>query len=191
MLELLNQLDGFEPTQSIKVIMATNRIDILDPGLLRPGRIDRKVEFPAPNEASREHILKIHSRKMNLMRGIDLHKIATLLPTADAAKGAEVFKKCASCHTVTQGGAAGVNIDCDATKPGTVAKLLGLASGGWNDIGLNGAGQLEWAGTGMCLDGGEGPAIPPCGAGEATAPQQITVQPCAAAATTGWTRVPA
>ena len=86
MLELLNQLDGFEPTQSIKVIMATNRIDILDPGLLRPGRIDRKVEFPAPNEASREHILKIHSRKMNLMRGIDLHKIATLLPTASGAE---------------------------------------------------------------------------------------------------------
>jgi 26S proteasome regulatory subunit T6 len=77
MLELLNQLDGFEPAQNIKVLMATNRIDILDPALLRPGRIDRKIEFPNPSEASRLHILKIHSRKMNLMRGINLKLIGT------------------------------------------------------------------------------------------------------------------
>ena len=53
MLELLNQLDGFEATTSIKVIMATNRMDILDSALLRPGRIDRKIEFPAPTEEAR------------------------------------------------------------------------------------------------------------------------------------------
>ena len=76
MLELLNQLDGFETTQNIKIIMATNRIDILDDALLRPGRIDRKIEFPHPNEEARVDILKIHSRKMNLMRGIDLKKIS-------------------------------------------------------------------------------------------------------------------
>ncbi len=57
MLELLNQLDGFEPTQNIKVIMATNRIDILDDALLRPGRIDRKIEFPTPSMASRVSVL--------------------------------------------------------------------------------------------------------------------------------------
>ncbi|KAJ3388904.1 26S protease regulatory subunit 8 [Entophlyctis sp. JEL0112] len=91
MLELLNQLDGFEATQSIKVIMATNRIDILDSALLRPGRIDRKIEFPPPNEVARTDILKIHSRKMNLTRGINLRKIAESLV---GASGAEVKGVC-------------------------------------------------------------------------------------------------
>jgi 26S proteasome regulatory subunit T6 len=86
MLELLNQLDGFETTSNIKIIMATNRIDILDDALLRPGRIDRKIEFPNPNEESRVDILKIHSRKMNLMRGIDLMKIARLMPGGSGAE---------------------------------------------------------------------------------------------------------
>ena len=92
MLELLNQLDGFEESQNIKIIMATNRIDILDDALLRPGRIDRKIEFPNPNEKARYDILKIHSRKMNLVRGIDLLKIASLM---DGASGAEC-KACCS-----------------------------------------------------------------------------------------------
>ncbi|KAJ2225390.1 26S proteasome regulatory subunit 8 [Coemansia sp. RSA 485] len=91
MLELLNQLDGFEPTQSIKVIMATNRIDILDSALLRPGRIDRKIEFPPPNEVARTDILRIHSRKMNLTRGINLRKVAERM---SGASGAEVKGVC-------------------------------------------------------------------------------------------------
>jgi len=90
MLELLNQLDGFEPAQNIKVLMATNRIDILDPALLRPGRIDRKIEFPNPNEAARLHIVKIHSRKMNLMRGINLKKIANQMKGASGAESKAV-----------------------------------------------------------------------------------------------------
>ncbi|NWT05217.1 PRS8 protein, partial [Mionectes macconnelli] len=85
MLELLNQLDGFEATKNIKVIMATNRIDILDSAPPRPGRIDRKIEFPPPNEEARLDILKIHSRKMNLTRGINLRKIAELMPGASGA----------------------------------------------------------------------------------------------------------
>lgn len=91
MLELLNQLDGFESAKAIKVIMATNRIDILDPALLRPGRIDRKIEFPAPNTVARLDILKIHSKRMNLTRGLDLTKIAEKL---NGASGAEVKGVC-------------------------------------------------------------------------------------------------
>eukprot|EP00611_Tribonema_gayanum_P007340 TRINITY_DN166_c0_g1_i1.p1 TRINITY_DN166_c0_g1~~TRINITY_DN166_c0_g1_i1.p1 ORF type:complete len:419 (+),score=151.55 TRINITY_DN166_c0_g1_i1:192-1448(+) len=86
MLELLNQLDGFEPTQNIKVIMATNRIDILDIALLRPGRIDRKIEFPNPTLASRVDIMGIHSRKMNLLRGINLKSVAEKMPSASGAE---------------------------------------------------------------------------------------------------------
>ena len=86
MLELLNQLDGFEPASNIKVIMATNRIDTLDAALLRPGRIDRKIEFPNPNLDSRVHIMGIHSRKMNLLRGIDLRTVAEKMPNASGAE---------------------------------------------------------------------------------------------------------
>lgn len=86
MLELLNQLDGFEATQNIKVIMATNRMDVLDDALLRPGRIDRKIEFPAPDENARYEILKIHSRKMNMTRGINLKTIAEKSMNASGAE---------------------------------------------------------------------------------------------------------
>lgn len=86
MLELLNQLDGFEPAQNIKVIMATNRIDILDAALLRPGRIDRKIEFPNPSQQSRMQIMQIHSRKMNLLRGLDLQTVAAKMSNASGAE---------------------------------------------------------------------------------------------------------
>ncbi|KAG7371938.1 proteasome-activating nucleotidase [Nitzschia inconspicua] len=66
MLELLSQLDGFSSNEMIKVIAATNRPDVLDPALLRSGRLDRKIELPHPNEEARAKILRIHSRKMNV-----------------------------------------------------------------------------------------------------------------------------
>ncbi|CDO71152.1 hypothetical protein BN946_scf184845.g22 [Trametes cinnabarina] len=86
MLELLNQLDGFESTKNIKVIMATNRIDILDPALLRPGRIDRKIEFPPPGPEARVAILRIHSRKMSLQRGINLRALAEKMGQCSGAE---------------------------------------------------------------------------------------------------------
>ncbi|CAF0752623.1 unnamed protein product [Brachionus calyciflorus] len=76
MLELLNQLDGFQPNQDIKVIAATNRVDILDPALLRSGRLDRKIEFPHPNEEARARIMQIHSRKMNVNKNVNFEELA-------------------------------------------------------------------------------------------------------------------
>uniref|UniRef100_A0A2K5JBE7 AAA+ ATPase domain-containing protein n=1 Tax=Colobus angolensis palliatus TaxID=336983 RepID=A0A2K5JBE7_COLAP len=66
MLKLLNQLDGFQPNTQVKVITATNRVDILDPALLRSGRLDSRIEFPMPNEEARARIMQIHSRNMNV-----------------------------------------------------------------------------------------------------------------------------
>lgn len=59
-------MDGFQPNDDIKVIAATNRVDVLDPALLRSGRLDRKIELPVPTEDARARILQIHSRKMNV-----------------------------------------------------------------------------------------------------------------------------
>jgi 26S proteasome regulatory subunit T5 len=76
MLELLNQLDGFSSDDRIKVVAATNRVDILDPALLRSGRIDRKIEFPHPDESARARILQIHSRKMNVNKDVNFEELA-------------------------------------------------------------------------------------------------------------------
>jgi len=76
MLELLNQLDGFASDDRVKVLAATNRVDVLDPALLRSGRLDRKIEFPLPNEEARAQILRIHSRKMTVDDGVNWSELA-------------------------------------------------------------------------------------------------------------------
>ncbi|KAJ3830696.1 26S proteasome subunit P45 [Lentinula raphanica] len=86
MLELLNQLDGFSSDERIKVIAATNRIDILDPALLRSGRLDRKIEFPLPNETARARILEIHSRKMTLSEDVNFEELARSTDEFNAAQ---------------------------------------------------------------------------------------------------------
>ena len=64
LMELLSQMDGFDVVGKVKMIMATNRPDVLDPALMRPGRLDRKIEIPLPNEQARLEILKIHASKL-------------------------------------------------------------------------------------------------------------------------------
>lgn len=86
MLELINQLDGFDPRGNIKVLMATNRPDTLDPALLRPGRLDRKVEFGLPDLEGRAHILRIHTKSMSVERSIRYDLIARLCPNSTGAE---------------------------------------------------------------------------------------------------------
>ncbi|KXN71323.1 26S protease regulatory subunit 7 [Conidiobolus coronatus NRRL 28638] len=86
MLELINQLDGFDARGNIKVLMATNRPDTLDPALMRPGRLDRKVEFSLPDLEGRTHILKIHARSMSVERDIRYELIARLCPNSTGAE---------------------------------------------------------------------------------------------------------
>ncbi len=72
LLELLNQMDGFDQTTNVKVIMATNRADTLDPALLRPGRLDRKIEFPNPDRRQKRMVFQAATSKMNLSDDLDL-----------------------------------------------------------------------------------------------------------------------
>ncbi|HIQ38770.1 MAG TPA: AAA family ATPase [Methanothermococcus okinawensis] len=78
LMQLLAEMDGFDSRGDVKIIAATNRLDILDPAILRPGRFDRIIEIPAPGEEGRLDILKIHTRKMNLSKDVDLSKIAKM-----------------------------------------------------------------------------------------------------------------
>jgi len=91
MLELLNQLDGFDSRGDVKVIMATNRIDTLDPALIRPGRIDRKIEFPLPDIKTKRRIFSIHTSRMTLSDDVDVEEIVT---AKDDLSGADIKAIC-------------------------------------------------------------------------------------------------
>uniref|UniRef100_A0A6A7G6K5 26S proteasome regulatory subunit 4 homolog n=1 Tax=Hirondellea gigas TaxID=1518452 RepID=A0A6A7G6K5_9CRUS len=91
MLELLNQLDGFDARGEVKVIMATNRIETLDPALLRPGRIDRKIEFPMPDITTKRRIFNIHVGKMSLAEDVDLEEF---IMTKGDLSGADIKAMC-------------------------------------------------------------------------------------------------
>ena len=91
LMELLNQMDGFESQGQVKMVMATNRPDILDPALLRPGRLDRKIEIPEPNETQRLEILKIHAKHIAIRGTIDYESVVKL---ADGLNGADMRNVC-------------------------------------------------------------------------------------------------
>jgi 26S proteasome regulatory subunit T2 len=91
MLELLNQLDGFDSRGDVKVIMATNRIESLDPALIRPGRIDRKIEFPLPDMKTKKMIFQIHTKKMSLAKDTNLDEFTS---SKDELSGADIKAIC-------------------------------------------------------------------------------------------------
>lgn len=101
LLELLNQMDGFDETTNIKVIMATNRADTLDPALLRPGRLDRKIEFPLPDRRQKRLVFTTITAKMNLAEDVDLEE---LIARPDRISNADINAICqeAGMHAVRE-----------------------------------------------------------------------------------------
>lgn len=99
LMELLNQMDGFDQTTNVKVIMATNRADTLDPALLRPGRLDRKIEFPIPDRRQKRLTFQACSAKMNLSEEVDLEDY---VGRPDKISNAEIAAICqeAGMHAV-------------------------------------------------------------------------------------------
>jgi len=89
-MQLLNEIDGFKPLDDVKIIGATNRIDILDNAVLRPGRLDRLIHVPIPEEEGRKEIFKVHTSKMNL-KDIDFRKLAA---ATNSFSGAEIKSVC-------------------------------------------------------------------------------------------------
>lgn len=97
MLELLNQLDGFDSRTDVKVIMATNKIESLDPALIRPGRIDRKIKFPLPDEKTKRKIFQIHTGKMNLSDDVNLEEFVM---AKDELSGADIKAMCSEAGMI-------------------------------------------------------------------------------------------
>ncbi|KAI0398093.1 26S proteasome subunit P45 [Xylariaceae sp. FL0594] len=91
MLELLNQLDGFDDRGDVKVIMATNKIESLDPALIRPGRIDRKILFENPDQNTKRKIFNLHTSKMSLNEDVDLDEF---INQKDDLSGADIKAIC-------------------------------------------------------------------------------------------------
>lgn len=107
LMQLLSEMDGFDMRGDIKIIGATNRVDILDPALLRPGRFDRMIEFPIPDEVSRESIFKIHTRNLTVENELNIKKFVNL---TEGATGADIKAMC------TEAGMYAIRRDADMIK---------------------------------------------------------------------------
>lgn len=99
LMELLTQMDGFDQTVNVKVIMATNRADTIDPALLRPGRLDRKIEFPVPDRRQRRLIFQVNTAKMSLHEEVDLENFVQRPEKLSAAEITAVCQE-AGLHAV-------------------------------------------------------------------------------------------
>ena len=93
--QILTEMDGFEPGTNVIVLAATNRPEILDPALLRPGRFDRRIAVQPPDKNGREKILEIHTRSVPLAPGVDLEQIAASTPGATGADLALIVNEAA------------------------------------------------------------------------------------------------
>ncbi len=91
LMQLLAEMDGFDPRGDVKLLAATNRPDILDPALLRPGRFDRLIYFPLPNERARVAIFKIHTKGMNITKNVSVKELAK---RTERATGADIKAIC-------------------------------------------------------------------------------------------------
>ncbi|KAK2506384.1 hypothetical protein MC885_013928, partial [Smutsia gigantea] len=111
LLELLNQMDGFDQNVNVKVIMATNRADTLDPALLRPGRLDRKIEFPLPDRRQKRLIFSTITSKMNLSEEVDLEDYVA---RPDKISGADINS---ICQEVSAGLSLRLGMGCIKTLP--------------------------------------------------------------------------
>jgi proteasome regulatory subunit len=123
-MQLLSELDGFDSRGQVAVLGATNRPDILDPALLRPGRFDRIIEFPFPDDNGRLEIFKIHTKGMNLTPNIDLGQ---LVYSTQGKTGADIKAIC------TEAGMFAIRDDRVCVTQDdlrrAVAKLQGRAGG--------------------------------------------------------------
>jgi proteasome regulatory subunit len=120
MMQLLAEMDGFRTRGDIKIIAATNRIDILDPALLRPGRFDRIIEIPMPSIEGRQKILEIHSRKMKKEEDVDMDEIAKETEEASGADLKAIVVE-AGMNALRRGASVVSRSDFDAA----IGKVLG------------------------------------------------------------------